>query len=93
MKTAFKQVGNRLVNENGRKNTNSLWKRSLRRPQPVSANSAFPMFTGMVQTEGGGVAAGLVEEDADEEEHICASATSAACTLGSSKQKEGGLAF
>lgn len=66
--------------------------RSLRRSQPVSANSGFPMFSGMVQTLEGDVAAELVEEDTDEEEDICESATSAAWTLGSSKQ-EGGLAF
>lgn len=81
--------------QTGGKNTNSLSKRSLSRSHPVSANSGFPMLSGVVLTEERGVAAGLVEEeeDADGVEDICAAATSAAWTLGSRKQKERGLAF
>lgn len=63
----------------------------------MSANSGFPMLSRMVLTEERGVAAGLVEEeeeeDADGVQDICVSATSAAWTLGSRKQKERGLAF
>lgn len=62
----------------------------------MSANSGFPMLSCMVLTEERGVAAGLVEEeeeDADGVQDICVSATSAAWTLGSRKQKERGLAF
>lgn len=63
----------------------------------MSANSGFPMLSRMVLTEEMGVAAGLVEEeeeeDADGVEDICAAATSAAWTLGTRKQQERGLAF
>lgn len=55
------------------------------------------MILGMVLEEGMGAGAELVEEEEEEEgEGICAgwaAATSAAWTLGSRKQKEGGLAL
>lgn len=66
------------------------------RSHPVSGNSGLLMMLGMVLAEGKGAAAGLVEEEEEEEEGICAgwaAATSAAWTLGSRKQKEGGLAL
>lgn len=62
----------------------------------MSENSGLPMFSRMVPTEEGGVAAGLVEEEEEDTEggeDICAAATSAAWTLGSRKQKGKGLAF
>lgn len=65
------------------------------RSHPVSGNSGLPMLLGMLG-EGMGAGAGLVEEEEEEEEGICAgwaAATSAAWTLGSRKQKEGGLAL
>lgn len=61
------------------------------RSHPVSGNSGLPKLLG----EGMGAGAGLVEEE-EEEGGICAgwaAATSAAWTLGSRKQKEGGLAL
>lgn len=64
------------------------------RSHPVSGNSGLPRLLGMVLGEGMGAGAGLVEEV--EEEGICAcwaAAPSAAWTLGSRKQKEGGLAL
>lgn len=54
-------------------------------------------MAGMALEEEEGAAAGLAEEeDEDEEDGICAgwaAATSAALTLGSRRQKEGGLAL
>lgn len=78
-----------------KKNTNSFWKRSLRRSHPVSEISGLPMLRCMVLTEEKGVAAGLVEEEEDTEvaEDICGAAASAARTLGSREQKRRGLAF
>lgn len=76
------------------RNTNSLSKRSLIRSHPVSGNSGLPTLLGMVLGERMGAGAELAEEE--EEEGICAgwaAATSAAWTLGSRKQKEGGLAL
>lgn len=65
-------------------NTNSLSKRSLMRSHPVSGNSGSAIRLGIEL----GAGVGLVEE---EEEGIWTAATSAAWTLGSRKQKEGGL--
>lgn len=66
------------------------------RSHPVSGNSGLPILLGTVLREEMGAGAGLVEEEEEEEEEgICAgwaAATSAAWTLGSRKQKEGGLA-
>lgn len=66
------------------------------RSHPVSGNSGLPILLGMVLAVGMGAETGLVEEEEEEEgEGICAGwaeATSAAWTLGSRKQKEGGLA-
>lgn len=82
-----------------KKNTNSFSKRSLRRSHPVSEISGLPMLRCMVLTEEKGVAAGLVEEEGEEEEDtevvedICGAATSAARTLGSREQKRRSLAF
>lgn len=65
----------------------------------MSENSGLPILSRVVPTEEKGAAAGLVEEeggveeDAEVVEDICAAATSAAWTLGSSKQKGRGLAF
>lgn len=64
------------------------------RSHPVSGNSGLPKLLGMVLGERMGSGAGLVEEEEEEEEGICAgwaAATSAAWTLGSTEQKEGGL--
>ena len=67
------------------------------RSHPVSGNSGLPKLLGTVLGERIGSGAGLVEEEEEEEEEeegICAgwaAATSAAWTLGSTKQKEGGL--
>lgn len=61
------------------------------RSHPVSGNSGLPRLLGMVLEERMGAGAGLVEE-----EGIWAgwaAAPSAAWTLGSRKQKEGGLAL
>lgn len=67
------------------------------RSHPVLGNSGFPMFFGRLLDEGIATGAVLVKEEDDEEEEegICAgwaAATSAAWTLGSRKQKKGGLA-
>lgn len=69
------------------------------RSHPVLGNSGLPMFFGRLLDEGIGTGAVLVKEedddDEEEEEGICAgwaAATSAAWTLGSRKQKKGGLA-
>lgn len=75
--------------------TNLLSKRSMMRSHPVSGNSGPPMLLGKVLGVGMGAGAGLVEEE-EEGEGICAgwaAATSAAWTLGSRKQKGGGLAL
>lgn len=63
-------------------------KRSLMRSHPVSGNAGWPTWRGAALGEGSGAAAGLVE--VEEEEGIWAAATSAAKTLGSRKQREGG---
>lgn len=64
------------------------------RSHPVSGNSGLTMLLGILLGEGMGGEAGLVEEEEEEEEEgICAGPTSAAWTLGSRKQKEGGLAL
>lgn len=86
----------KLENNNKLTNTNFLSKRSLMRSHPVSGNSGLPRLLGMALGERMGAGAGLVEEVEEEEEGICAcwaAATSAAWTLGSRKQKEGGLAL
>lgn len=65
------------------------------RSHPVSGNSGLPMLLGTVLGEWMDAGAGLLVEE-DEDEGICAgwaAATSAAWTLGSRKQKEGGLAL
>lgn len=65
----------------------------------MSEISGLPMLRCMVLTEEKGVAAGLVEEEGEEEEDtevvedICGAATSAARTLGSREQKRRSLAF
>lgn len=90
----LREQGNRGEKQEEIKNTNSLSKRSLIRSHPVSGNSGLPMLLGIVLGEGMGAEAGLVVEE--EEEGIrsgWAAATSAAWTLGSRKQKEGGLAL
>lgn len=77
-------------------NTNSLSKRSLMRPHPVSGNSGLPMMLGRALGGGKRAAAGLVEEEEEAVDCIrsgWAAATSAAWTLGSRRQKEGGLAL
>ena len=68
------------------------------RSHPVSGNSGFPKLLGTEREDELGAGAGLVEEEEEEEEEesICggwAAATSAAWTLGSRKQKDGGLAL
>lgn len=63
------------------------------RSHPVSGNSGPTMSLGMLRGEGMGGEAELVEEEEEEEEGICAGPTSAAWTLGSRKQKDGGLAL
>lgn len=65
------------------------------RPHPVSGNSGLPMMPGTVLEEGKGAAAGLVEEEdvVDCIRSGWAATASAAWTLGSRKQKDGGLAL
>lgn len=64
------------------------------RSHPVSGNSGLPRLLGTVLRERMDAGAGVGDEG-EEEEGVCtcwAAATSAAWTLGSRKQKEGGLA-
>lgn len=64
------------------------------RSHPVSGNSVLPRLLGIVLGERMGAGVGLVVEE--EEEDICArwtAAPSAAWTLGSRRQNEGGLAL
>lgn len=68
------------------------------RSHPVSGKRGMLMTAGVALEEREGAAAGLVEEEEEEEEGdgICvgwAAATSAAWTLGSRRQKEGGVAL
>lgn len=69
------------------------------RSHPVSGNSGLPILLSVELGVGMDAGAGLVEEEEEEEEEgegICAgwaAATSAAWTLGTRKQKEGGLAL
>lgn len=87
-----------VLNLRDSQDTHSLSNRSLMRSHPVSGNSGLPMFFGRELGERMGAEAALMEEEEGEEEEagICAgwaAATSAACTLGSRKQKERGLAL